>query len=266
MAESETPPNLYVEATLKHMRSLGDAGIAVLEQSGRRCDIVGEENVPSEGGFIVVINHFVRVDNPEDMTGNQKMNDMFGTIGAITKIVRAKIPSDRTVIWTPSQVARPEALWPKGASRERKLEWLRRDAKFAFSNIIRSAYLSLIKSAKDVVSVPSGYKGLPKFVSEITGRLAKKDVLALFPEGEVSVSMREAKSGFAHLSRWAKASVLPVSVYDQDGTLRINISPPVPALQTEGHGAIKEYENRVMHIVAANLPESLRGFYRESTQ
>ncbi|MEK9143161.1 MAG: 1-acyl-sn-glycerol-3-phosphate acyltransferase [Patescibacteria group bacterium] len=255
---AEISPNLYILQAFKNLHSLGDATVAVLEKSKRPHILQGAEHFPSTGGFIVAANHFVRVDDPTDMTGDQKMNDIYQAMGLITRAVREKCP-DTTVVWTPSEVPRPEALWPKTATPRELLAWLEKDARFAGANILRKTFLSLVSNANDVLPVPHGTKGMRTFYKEAISSLRQKNVIALFPEGEVSVSMRQAKEGFAHLAFAAQVPVIPVSTYDQDGVLCAVLSSLMQPPQQRSD--ISAFADSVMQTIAQKLPLNLRGVY-----
>lgn len=138
----ETPPNLYLKqifAGRSQRLTLGEIGERVLMQSGRECRIEGESNIPEKGPFIIAANHYVRVNDREQMTGPQKMNDLLASMGAISRLIR-QINPDITVVWTPSEVPRPEALPPQSKNPREILKWFAEGAKFIPVNLFRRSY------------------------------------------------------------------------------------------------------------------------------
>lgn len=265
MPENKEPsPSLFLHSLLKGLRdkrSFSDTAIDVFTQSGRGLYIEGEDHIPEAGGFILAANHFDRVDNPITMEGTQKMNDMFETMGGLVAVVRRHTGSETEVVWTPSQLPRPEALLPKNKTPRKFLQWLAGGAKYAPVNWGRDVFIHLYRHAPDMVPVPHSQKGLKKFYQTITDKLDHGAVIGLFPEGETTQELRYAKSGFAHIATKLGVPVLPVAVYDTDGILQFRFCEPMYPPQ---HLHDKnQFATHIMTSIAEMLPPHLRGDYTD---
>jgi len=188
------------------------------------------------------------------------MDDMFSSMGIVNKIVREGTPQAR-VLWTPSIVPRPEATFRGGTPSEIR-EWLFKDSKFLPSNISRIAFLQLLRYSPDIIPVPNTVSGLKDFYINIKDRLKEGNVLAIFPEGEVSVAMRKAESGFVHIAVRTESPVLPIAQYNEGGKLIVRIG----SLKEQPSNLLgkEKYLNSVMYSIADMLPEHLRGYYGTS--
>lgn len=264
MSELKEPSSLLylkkIASELNRRPSLTHAAIEVLIDSKRPYEISGKDNLPDKGGFILVANHFVRVEDKESMTGPRKMNDMFETMGLLAKVLRDKIGETANVVWTPSEVPRPEAVLPEFRGKPREvLKRIALNAGFAATNATRAVFLKLFSNATDILSVPPGIKNLRTFLGKAKQHIEDGDVIALFPEGEVSYELRTAHEGFAFLAMDTQAAVLPVAVYDEGGSLKMIIGQliPPPGNRSERH----DFTDKVMHVIAGNLPMHLRGQY-----
>ncbi|MCL4386956.1 1-acyl-sn-glycerol-3-phosphate acyltransferase [Patescibacteria group bacterium] len=264
--ENQPSGNLYLKVLVNawlQKRTFGNAAQEVLERSQRPYEIVGEENIPKEGPFILAGNHYVRAEDPKRMTGEQKMNDLVATIGLINTVVERNTENAR-ILWTPSETPRPEGQFPKGKPVKEVLQWLTSDAKFAGANAVRKAFFSMFGYSNDILVAPSSTKSidaLKSFYKGVTKHFNDKGVLGIFPEGEVTQEMRQAKPGLGHLAIRMKQPVLPVAIYDEGGTLKLRIgkilSPPDNITQKD------QFTTDVMTIIAGMLPENLRGFYKQ---
>lgn len=109
-------------------------------------------------------------------------------------------------------------------------------------------------STKSIDALKNFYKG-------VANHFNNKGVLGIFPEGEVTQEMRQAKSGLGHLAIRMKQPVLPVAIYDERGTLKLKIgnilTPPDNIAQKD------QFTTDVMTTIAGMLPENLRGFYKQ---
>lgn len=263
---AEKQPTVFWQDTiLRHKDSLDDAGIAVLrrqEKNGRKITYEGLDNIPDNGGFILAANHFVRMTDKTRALGRHKMEDLLASLGALTDGVRRRHGENTSVIWTPSRVPRPEAVFPKGSSVEDTLKWLAKGSpSMGVSNLSRSLFLSLYKNARDVVPIPYDAKEREQFFSTMRSRLNEGDVLALFPEGEVSHALRRGKLGAAHIAIQSRAPVVPVAQYDLNGELMVRIGKPMqPPIELTG---ARPFLNDIMGAISKMLPPELRGFYGE---
>jgi 1-acyl-sn-glycerol-3-phosphate acyltransferase len=265
--QSESSPNLYLKVlamTWLRRRSFGFGAKETFIKSKRKWRCTGLEHVPGMGPYIIAANHFARMDDLVRMTGPQKMNDFIGAIGLINKLVEEHSSSSQ-ILWTPSLVPRPEALAPKGKSFTEIIKWLRNDAIFMGSNISRKLFLSMFSYSKDILMVPSkmdNCAGFRQFYVGVTNHLKARGVLGIFPEGEISCVMQQAKPGIAHIAIRTHTPVLPLALYDENGVLNISVGPFIEPPS----GISKKYEfiDLVMCNIAIMLPEKLRGHYADT--
>lgn len=265
MSENREPsPNLFLFSLLQGLpgkHSFSDTAIDVFTQSGRGLHTEGEDHIPKIGRFILTANHFNRVDNPITMEGPQKMNDMFETMGGLVDVVRRHTGYETEVVWTPSQLPRPEALLPKNKTPREVLRWLAKGAKYAPVNWGRDAFIHLYRHAPDMVPVPHSQKEMKRFYQTITDKLDAGAVIGLFPEGETTQELRRAKSGFAHIAIKLNVPTLPVAVYDIEGILQFRFGEPIDA-PPNLHDK-KRFVNDIMTSIAQMLPPQLRGYYND---
>ncbi|OGG03083.1 hypothetical protein A2W14_05255 [Candidatus Gottesmanbacteria bacterium RBG_16_37_8] len=267
--EESARPSLYLtEITrgLFNSETFGDITINILNKSGRKVRVEGADNIPEGGRYIVAANHFVRVEDTDKMTGSQKMNDLLELMGAINKLIKDKNQNAR-VIWTPSEIPRPEGLPPditQGNSAAEVWNWLINDAKFLPINISRKIFLRLFNNSPDIIPVPHTIKGMRAFLDKVDSSISDGNVPAIFPEGEVSRELLKAHDGAAYIAIRKNIPILPISQYDENGTLVVKVGPLIKPPSTEDPMKKTDFTYKIMSSIASRLPEQLRGFYKDS--
>lgn len=256
------PKVFWPDTIFRHSDSLDDATVMVLqrqEKRGRTVEYHGLEHIPKEGGCIIAANHFVRMKDKSRALGPHKMEDLFASVGALTTAVRKQRGEHASVIWTPSRVPRPEAVF-KGKSAKDTLEWIASGSPLlGVSNVVRTLFLSLYKGADDVLPTPHDAKQREHFFETLQARLKNGEVLGIFPEGEVSHAMRRGRFGVAHIAIRSGVPVIPVAQYDRGGDLIVTVGESIqPPTETSG---ARPLLHSIMHAISGMLPPELRGVY-----
>jgi len=243
----------------------GWVGKRVLEQaerSGRQIRIEGaEENIPKQGPYILAANHYVRVDNPSNMMGPQKMNDVFSSNGVLQKMVESFTPGAE-IKHLQNRDPRPEAFFPKNATPESLRKWFLEGTKFIPSNLVRKVFLGMFSYTDDLVGVSSDMRGMAELKKNLESHLQKGGVIIIFPEGEVTQELREAKHGAGHMSVNMGVPIVPVSQFEKNGVLQFIVGKPIFPKATSN---FMHMTNEMMGAIASNMPEDLRGFYKDMT-
>lgn len=249
-------PTLYIKTVFEGWRQkLNWGGVLNLfeKNSVRPIDIEGKENIPRDGSFILAANHFARATDKVNMIGIHKDNDMFVAMSQLNKLVRENTKNGK-VLWPESTEPRP-------------------NFKLTPANLIRKTFFQVFKHADDIVPVPyvdsnpkSGrpvdVKSLMRLVRKTIDHLKSGGVLAIFPEGEAAYYLKKAKPGMSHFAIKLQKSVVPVSMYDRDGTLMVKVHQPL--VPPKDLGEREAFTKKVMTTIASGLPVELRGAYKES--
>jgi hypothetical protein len=270
-------PNLYLRALIEgRAKTLDHAGVLKIVEDNyqkyRKVDISGEDNLPNEGGFIIVPNHFARADDKETMEGSLKMTDMFLGMSMINKVVRERTTAKR-VLWPEAFTPRPHDPMPENITPKSFVEWVFNQAKYASANLLRVMYFKAFSYAEDIVSVPHDFKfsQLKAVFTRSAGELKLGNVLAIYPEGEVTHALNEgAKTGrnepvkfhgASHFATQFQRKIVPVAVWDEKGTLKMVIGKPVEPPAGDSDAERKALTEQVFLEIAKLMPPDLRGQY-----
>jgi hypothetical protein len=256
--QSEGYSHLYLKAIYEGWRNklnFADVLDIVERDSKRDIRIEGDVNVPKEGPYFMASNHFARVDNIEKMRGPNLITDLMLSMVALKKI------SKGNVLW-------PEALEP---GKPQKLPKSLKELKdFAESlivvpsvNLVRKLFFKMYEHADDMVAVPTGPKvgKLVTLYTKFRDHLKDGGVIGMFPEGESSHSLKEAKHGTSLFAIKKQVPVVPISMYDDKGTLVAVVGKPLTP--PEDINRMEEFTTEIMSSIAQNLPEELRGVYSQ---
>jgi hypothetical protein len=244
-----------------------------MTRTGRKVVVEGDQNLPQSGNYILAANHYARANNTKEMTGPQKENDLFASQGLLQKLAEKR--EGAKVMHLIRTKPRPELPIPKNDPIEAAKTWLINKMKNVPTNKIRDIFIDLFKKDENLVVVPyvpETMVGMRELVTRIKEHLKTKEsdegkevsgnnsVLVIFPEGEATHELKDAKQGIGHLATNLYTPVVPVAIFDDNGTLRVTIGKPFTAPREMNY---MEATDTIMSRIAEMLPVGLRGKYKE---
>lgn len=254
----------WMRELITHKNSLGEAGIGVLEQQekmGRHIIVEGRDYIPKDGKVIAAANHFVRMSDPIHFRGKYVLEDLFSSVGLITREIKRVRGHDTEVFWTPGNIPGKMARYPSGGTTRDVIDWFRRGGAYVSVTdaLTRPIFFSLFRHAKDVMPVPKSNQDMLRFMRTVSSRIESGDVLGIFPEGESSAKLKLADRGVSVLAGMNGAVVLPIAQFAVADTLTMRIGEPIPAPTVSQ--STKDHTQMVMTEIARLLPEKFHGEY-----
>ncbi len=236
------------------------AGLELLY--ARKANVEGKENLPEQGPFIVVANHF-NLKETEILLALFKNYDAH--IVASEKI-HGQHPTRKIALKAIRAVQAPESL--THLKHEEKQELLERIP----DNFTRDKYQEVITQEE---SGETNKKGLVDFIKSSVALLSRGDVLIIYPEGlwlydgeegaPRSHSLYKGYDGFTVIAEQYKkltgedVPILPISFYEEDGKKEIKIGNVSTIQENETELSNTDW---YMQKIAEKLPENQRGHYK----
>ncbi|MFT5849449.1 MAG: 1-acyl-sn-glycerol-3-phosphate acyltransferase [Patiriisocius sp.] len=255
--EKHTPPALRSQ---KKVNMLIAAGLEHMYQ--KEATIEGLENLPEDGPFIVIGNHF-NVKETEILLATLKN---FDTHVVAAEKVHGEHPVRKIGLGAIRGITAPESL--ANLSEEEKQSLMGRVS----DTFVKEKYQEII-DAEEAGEVDK--TGLMQFVRSSAALLSRGDVLVMYPEGlwlydgenesPRSQTLYKGYSGFDVVAKQYKKltgeniPIIPIATFiDDDGNKQVKIDQRVDFSSMEEDVSSTDF---CMSKIADMLPEEQRGYY-----
>jgi 1-acyl-sn-glycerol-3-phosphate acyltransferase len=224
-------------------------------------EVNGLENLPEEGPFIVLANHF----NVKETEAILSLLKDYDAHIVASKKVHGEHPFRKIGLSILRGISSPESL--ANLSVEEKQALLDRIP----DDFIRQKYEEVIEREE---SGDLDKAGLLQFVKGSVALLTRGDVLVVYPEGlwlydgesdaPRSRSMYKGYGGFDIIAKQYQkltgkdVPIVPMSVFEEEGNRKISIGTPKTTNQNDSDFSDVDW---YMHQIADMLPEDQRGYY-----